>query len=365
MAIIVSKKGSGSTEVVNKSDFAQERNLQEYIYDHPESIPIYELREDKRLLVAARELQTDSGPIDAFGIDKDGDLYIVETKLYRNPDKRTVVAQALDYGASLWRRKDFNELLSTLDEAGTKQWEMKFREKLTSFYSLDEEGVNALIESMRKNLSEGNLKFVVLMDKLDDRLKDLITYVNKNSKFDIYAVELEYYKHDVYEIIIPRIFGDEVTKDTKPKPPGKTWDWKLFEPRLREIGDEEVVAAQAIIAWAENNNITIDWSSSQRGGFVLCYYPQGFYPFAVTGDGMIEWNTPRQRDKSPHPFNEREKRAEILKRLQSVKGATVDLNNVDGFHGLKLPLSAIADEDVRRAFFSVCSWIKDALKTGL
>jgi hypothetical protein len=38
-----------------KSEFPLERNLQQYVYDHPETIPIYELREDKRLLVAARE----------------------------------------------------------------------------------------------------------------------------------------------------------------------------------------------------------------------------------------------------------------------------------------------------------------------
>ena len=53
---------------------------------------------------------------------------------------------------------------------------------------------------------------------------------------------------------------------------------------------------------------------------------------------------------------------EILRRLQAVKGATVDLDNVDGYHGLKLALRAIANEDARREFFSVCSWIKEALE---
>lgn len=364
MTIIVSQKGSGSAQVVNKSEFPLERNLQEYIYDHPETIPVYELREDKRLLVAARELQTESGPIDAFGVDKEGDLYIVETKLYRNPDKRTVVAQALDYGAALWRHAEFNRLLSALDAAGEKQWKMTFRDKLAEFFSLDEGGVDDLTESMRRNLAEGSLKFVVLMNKLDERLKDLVTYVNQNSQFDIYAVELEYYKHDTYEIIIPRIFGDEVTKDLKTRSPSRLWNWDLFKQRLREFGEEEVKAAQQIIDWAGNNNVAIDWTTSQRGGFILCYYPEGkkgFYPFAVTGDATISWNTPHQGNKSPSPFNQPEKRAEILRRLQAVNGATVDLDNVDGYAGLKLPLRAIANEDARREFFSVCSWIKETL----
>ena len=72
-----------------------------------------------------------------------------------------------------------------------------------------------MLNSVRNNLSDGLLHFVILIDSLDARLKDLILYVNQNSQFDIYAVELEYYKHDTYEIIIPRIFGAEVKKDIK------------------------------------------------------------------------------------------------------------------------------------------------------
>jgi hypothetical protein len=238
--------------------------------------------------------------------------------------KRTVVAQALDYGASLWRHAEFSELLSALDVAGEKQWKMTFRDKVAEFFSLDEEGVDDLMESMRKNLVEGSLKFVVLMDKLEERLKDLVMYVNHNSQFDIYAVELDYYKHDIYEIVIPRIFGDQVKKDVKTRSSGKQWNWELLKERLKELGEEEVTAAQQILDWAKSNNFDVDWSTSQRGGFILCYYARGkngFYPFGVTGVGTISWNPPHQGNKSPSPFNEREKRVEILKRLQAVNGA--------------------------------------------
>jgi RecB family endonuclease NucS len=70
MPIIISKKGSHSAEIVNRADFALERNLQDYIWNHPEAIPVAE----KRLLVVARELQTESGAIDAFAVDDDGNL---------------------------------------------------------------------------------------------------------------------------------------------------------------------------------------------------------------------------------------------------------------------------------------------------
>jgi hypothetical protein len=50
------------------------------------------------------------------------------------------------------------------------------------------------------------------MDSIDERLKDLILYVNQNSQFDIYAVQMEYYKYEEYEIMVPKIFGVEVKK---------------------------------------------------------------------------------------------------------------------------------------------------------
>src|SRR4030043_1735155 len=102
MSIIISKKGQ-TAQRLDKSDFEKEDYLQNYIHENPESIPVYEIEEDKKLLVVAREFPTESGPIDALAVDKDGDIYIVETKLFKNPDKRTVVVQALVYGALFWK----------------------------------------------------------------------------------------------------------------------------------------------------------------------------------------------------------------------------------------------------------------------
>jgi len=213
MAIIISTNG-GKAVKIEKSSFEKEDYLQQYIYENPESIPLYEIKEDIRLLILAREFPTNSGPIDAIGIDKYGELYIVETKLYTNTEKRRVIAQSLDYGAALWKHSnDFNEFLKILDQHTQKAFNLRTTEKISEFFELETEEVDAIIEKVRDNLNNGVFHFVVLMDKLDDRLKDLILYVNQNSQFDVYAVEFEYYKHDAYEIIIPKLFGTEVKKD--------------------------------------------------------------------------------------------------------------------------------------------------------
>lgn len=230
MTIIISKSGKNAQKI-EESNFDKEDHLQQYIYENPSSIPLYDIKEDIKLLILIREYQTNSGPIDALGVDAEGNIYLVETKLYKNADKRTVVAQVLDYGASLWKRgSDFNEFTASMDQASQKFFNMALNEKLKLFFGFNEEEVSLFWDNMKNNLNEGNFKFVVLMDKLHDRLKDLIVFLNQNSQFDLYAVELEYYKHDTFEIIIPRLFGAEVKKDISVKGSGSSKrNWTMEE----------------------------------------------------------------------------------------------------------------------------------------
>ena len=237
MAIIISKDGKDA-EKVDKADFKNEDYMQEYIHNNPDAIPVYEIQKDKKLFVAKREFQTNSGPIDALAIDGDGDIYIVETKLFRNADKRTVVAQALDYGAALWKHlNDFNIFLEVLNSETQKNFNLDFQDKVKEFFGIDEEQLKILMQSLQNNLNVGNLKFVILMDAMDERLKDLIIYINQNSQFDIYAVQMEYYKHNEFEIMIPKIFGVEVKKNIKTKATAnarKQWDEESFVSQSKE-----------------------------------------------------------------------------------------------------------------------------------
>lgn len=242
MAIIISKNGKHAKRI-DRSVFASEDELQQYIYENPESIPLYDIKEDIRLLIVAREFPTQSGPIDAVGIDKEGELYLIETKLYRNADKRHVVAQVLDYGASLWRHySDFASFLGELDRQSQKKWNMSLQQKLQDFFGSSEEEVQTQIESFRGNLDNGTFKFVVLMDTLHSQLKDLILFLNQYSKFNIYVAEIEYYKFETYEIMIPKLFGAEVKKDisvSKPRSEARVWDEESFFSELQKDTDVE------------------------------------------------------------------------------------------------------------------------------
>lgn len=273
MAIIISKNGKGAKRV-DPSPFEREDHLQEYIYQNPDCIPLYEIKEDIRLLILAREFPTASGPIDAVGIDGDGELYLVETKLYKNPDKRLVVAQVLDYGASLWAAGgNFDQFVSTIEEEVSKTFGVGLNQKLKEFFGIDsDEEVSALRENLRTNLNKGNFKFVVLMDKLHSQLRDLIVFINANSRFDIFAVEIEYYKHEDYEIVIPKLFGAEVKKDTAVASPSGTrrkWDEaSFFEDARQQLDETDIQAVRELYEFSKRTADEIKWGSGMtRGSF--------------------------------------------------------------------------------------------------
>lgn len=214
MAIIVSKDGKNAVKL-DKSTFKDEKDLQQYICQNPDSVPLCDIKSDIKLLILAREFPTRAGAIDVLGVDREGEIYIVETKLYKNPDKRAVVAQVLDYGANLWKYgQNFDDFISRVEDRLNTGQQVSLNETLKEFYGLDEEEIEDFRQSLRQHLIEGSFKFLVLMDSLHDGLKDLILFLNQNSRFSLFAVEFEIYKHDGNEIVTTKLFGAENPKSS-------------------------------------------------------------------------------------------------------------------------------------------------------
>lgn len=219
MAIIISK-GGRNAQKIERTGLKAEDDLQRYVFDNPSSLPLDKQGAD--LLVIGREFETESGPIDVLAVDRDGDLYIIETKLYKNPDKRHVIAQMLDYGAALWKTfSDGEGFLDEVDDFLAKSAGGGLNQRLCTKYGLSDEEIDAVRTSIRRNLSDGNLRFIVLMDRLHDRLRDLISFINRKSRFSIYAVEMEFYEHEGTQIVIPKLFGAEAVKDVPSRGGGR------------------------------------------------------------------------------------------------------------------------------------------------
>ena len=234
--------------------------------------------------------------MDAIGIDKDGDIYCIETKLYKNPDKRLVVAQVLDYGASLWRSYlDFTDFTRRIDEAAYKTFGVGFSRRIGDFFSVEEDEIASIIESAKQNLNAGKFKFVILMDKLHDPLKNLIVFLNQNSRFDIYAVEMDFYKYDKYEIMIPRLFGAEVKKDIGASSPGtkRKWDEDSFLSDSRtKLNEQSYAAVFEMLKFSKEVGAALSWGTGNtRASFSAKFHKiaQGSL-YTVRSNGVLSAN---------------------------------------------------------------------------
>ncbi|MCE5193414.1 MAG: endonuclease NucS domain-containing protein [Candidatus Cryosericum sp.] len=325
MAIIVSKNGHEAHKV-ERSTFDKEDDLQRYLRDNPEALPIDQIRDGASLVVLAREYTTESGPIDILAADDQGRLFIIETKLYRNPDKRKVVAQVLDYGAALWRHSsDFSEFRADLSEQVQRQCGMSLEDQIAARFSTDETGTEAVFSAMKECLEHGKFAFMVLMDQVDDRLRDLISYVNTNSNFQVYAVELEYYQHDSYEILMPHVYGAEVkTPDNEFKGPAPEWTEERFFDRLSDADPNTANVAHRLLAWLKEHADNVLWRGGRSmGSFVPQVYRNGILTSlsAVYTYGKVELYFEYLTDKAP--FLETEKREELRHRAETLLGKPV------------------------------------------
>ena len=287
MPIIVSKKGKDAKRI-EKTSFKQEEELQKYIYENPESIPLEEIKEDVQFIVVDREFPAGTGSIDILEMDSEGDIYIVETKLYKNPDKRFVLAQVLDYGASLWGfYNDPDEFIKKLDQRLTNKTGVGLIERLEKAFGKSEEIANTI----KQNLINGTFKFIILMDKVPKDLKNLILYMNQNSQFNVYAVEMEYYKHDDYEILLPHVFGAESKKKTVKVSERKKWDEESFF-QVAKLAPESYKAVSKLYEFSKKNADEITWGTgAATGSFNPKFYEiSGRSIYTVWSDGRLTMN---------------------------------------------------------------------------
>ena len=289
MPIIVQREGERA-KIISESRFPNEAELQRYIYENPEVLPILDIKDDAQFTVLDKETPVGTGYIDILGVDSDGELYIIETKLFGNSDKRQVIAQVLDYGAALWSAyQDPETFLRMLDERlstrGTSLREL-LRQSFGEAAEEVEEGIHHCLES-------GTFRFVILMDQVPFELKTLVQFVNTYSNFSVYVVELEHYKHDDLHIFVPHVFGAEERKRISASSAGRDWsEDSYFQDVENKCTPETVTAVRKLYEFSKQRANRITWG---RGRFTGSFNPRFSYVcepsiYTVRSNGNIAIN---------------------------------------------------------------------------
>jgi hypothetical protein len=331
MAIIVSKNGHEAKKV-ERSTFSKEDDLQQYLSNNPEALPVDQIREGSKILVLAREFPTQAGPIDILAVDELGTLYVIETKLYRNPDKRDVVAQVLDYGAALWRHSsDFADFRLTLSQQVQKQYGTALEDQIASAFGKDDEGTSQLLQATADCLEDGTFVFMVLMDQVHDGLRDLVSYLNANSHFQLYAVELEYYQHDSYEILMPHVFGAEVKSAASLRTePARSWTEPEVVAECERLGGAGWASvAQSILDWARKNAFSVSCGRGQLATFTVRTTAGGRFVSFLQVAANSALYVYFEYLKALPAFSGTEAREELLNDINAVTGTTLGKDMID------------------------------------
>jgi hypothetical protein len=165
------------------------------------------------LVSIGKEVPVENGYVDNLFISPRGYPVLVETKLWRNPQaRREVVAQAIDYAASLsrWTYDKLNQTARQYTRAHAGR-ETGLFEIVESETGPVEEGRAFFEEVVSKNLKLGRFLTLIVGDKIRRPLIDMLEYVNKYPGLaaNVALVELQCFRLDANTdwplVVVPRV----------------------------------------------------------------------------------------------------------------------------------------------------------------
>lgn len=177
--------------------------LQRMIHSHPSVLPISEIEPACwPAFPVCMELQLPSGFADNLLVNPDGNLVLVECKLWRNPElRRKVVAQIIDYA------KD----LMVLDYADLERSVRKARDVSgTSLYEIAQSTLeeSEFVDALSRNLRTGRLLLVVAGDGITESVESITEYLQQHAgiHFTLALVQLAVFDvGDGSRLVVPSV----------------------------------------------------------------------------------------------------------------------------------------------------------------
>ncbi len=280
----------GERRLVRLRPFRDEKELQDLLEATPEAIPLEDADpEAAPLTPIGREVGVESGAMDLLYADALGVLTVVETKLISNPQaRREVVAQVLDYASQMakWSADDVESVARKYGKRpDLYRWLVgPAVEPVGEQEQLSPEDLRAALE---ENLRAGRIRMIVAVDGQNQALRDLVTFVNSNSNFDIFLLEVSAYAdtaEQAPEFLVPSLYG---YAQKRPPPEKRFWE-KVRQNRvpLEPVGQ--------LLEFAKQEAGHVWWG---RGAVFPSFTFHAFTPgrrrvslFTVYSDGTVTLN---------------------------------------------------------------------------
>lgn len=162
--------------------------LQGILHKFPNSLPVNELEPGLGVLISVgREMPTPAGLVDNVYVTPEGNIVLVECKLWRNPEaRRKVIAQIIDYAQSIsgWGYEDFdNAIKKSLDSSGRQHGQPLITQISEAVGALDDIDEPSFIDAIQKNLRMGRMLLLVVGDGIREDTESLADYLQMHAGF--------------------------------------------------------------------------------------------------------------------------------------------------------------------------------------
>jgi hypothetical protein len=199
--------------ILERFEDFDELTIQNLVFNTPDCLPISDIDESFNPLVPiCTELRTPVGPLDVFMATPNGDLAIIETKLWRNPEaRRKVVAQILDYANELsnWNYEDLQrEVNRNLKLKGNSLFNI-----ISNRYPDDIINESEFVDNISRNLRKGKFLLLIVGDGIKEGAVSITEFLSTSGhlNFTFGMVELTIYKIDnKRQIVLPRTIAKTV-----------------------------------------------------------------------------------------------------------------------------------------------------------
>ena len=207
---------------VKANDVKSEAWLQDVLYSHPELLPVSEFDDHYfPAIPLGREVPTGRGPIDNLYVSPAGGLTLVETKLWKNPEKhRTVVAQILDYAKEVaaWDYDRLAEAVLAAARANGETENVSLEQKVAAALRDEEMELHEFQEGVSSCLAQGKFLLLIVGDRISPNIALLSNVIHSapGLHFTLGLVEMQLFAltagADWPVLVVPEVLGRTVEK---------------------------------------------------------------------------------------------------------------------------------------------------------
>lgn len=358
---------------LTEADYLTEDELQTLLADFPKLISgdLIDAGNPRRWLMIKREMaiadsETAGGrwSLDHLFIDQDGIPALIEVK--RSTDtriRREVIGQMLDYAAnavSYWNVNDIREHFeSTCSQKGVPADEC-----LLEFLGSEELVLNYW-NIVQTNLKASKIRLLLVADTIPREMKRIIEFLNEQmTTCIILGIEIKQFKgQNNFKTLVPKVIGATANaqnqKSAVKNGVGELWTEERFFAEINAKYPDHYQIYRAIFEESRKLFDDVWWGAGLKtASFIPNLRIDKLFIslFSVYSYGAVEMQF--QYLKGKKPFDNEEKRRELLNRLNDALGMKLD--NMERRPSVRI--AVFNKPGVLAAFFGVVKWYIDEVR---